>query len=89
VITPFRSVITGGPGAGKSTLLREIAVTGITTFPEVARAILQTTEGMALRAERPTAFAKAMFKAEMHAWNLAPAKPSLYDRGFPDIAGFL
>lgn len=87
--TPFRSVITGGPGSGKSTLLQEIAVTGITTFPEVARAILQAPEGMALRAECPTAFAQAMFEAELQAWNAAPVGPSLYDRGFPDIAGFL
>jgi predicted ATPase len=86
---PFRSVITGGPGAGKSTLLAEIASAGIATFPEVARAILQAPDGMAMRAERPADFAAAMLEAELIAWHAAPEGPSLYDRGFPDIAGFL
>ncbi len=85
----FRSVITGGPGAGKSTLLAEIALTGIMTFPEVARAILQTPNGMAMRAERPADFATAMLDAELAAWQQAPAGLALYDRGFPDIVGFL
>ena len=86
---PFRSVITGGPGTVKSTLLQEFAVTEIETFPEVARVILQAPGGMAMRLERPKAFAEAMFEAELQAWNAAPVGPSLYDRGFPDIAGFL
>jgi predicted ATPase len=89
MISPFRSVITGGPGTGKSTLLQEIALTGIVTFPEVARAILQAPDGMAMRAERPMDFANAMFEAELQAWHEAPYGASLYDRGFPDIVGFL
>jgi predicted ATPase len=86
---PLRSVITGGPGAGKSTLLKEIESSGIAIFPEVAREILQAPGGMAMRAERPADFATAMFEAELQAWQTAPSGPSLYDRGFPDIVGFL
>jgi predicted ATPase len=87
--TPFRSVITGGPGAGKSTLLTAISGEGIQTFPEVARAILKETGGMEMRAARPADFALAMLAAELEAWDAAMPCPVLYDRGFPDIVGFL
>jgi predicted ATPase len=86
---PFRSVITGGPGAGKSTLLAEIASKGIATFPEVARGILKAPGGMAMRAAHPLEFATAMLEAEREAWDAAKPGLSVYDRGFPDIAGFL
>lgn len=86
---PVRAVITGGPGAGKSTLLAALARQGIVTFPEVARAILKAPGGMDLRAQQPEQFALAMLEAELSAWHAAPAGLSIYDRGFPDIAGFL
>lgn len=86
---PLRAVITGGPGAGKSTLLAALADDGFETFPEVARNILQAQGGMALRAERPAEFATAMLEAERTAWFAAKPGWSVYDRGFPDIAGFL
>ena len=86
---PLRAVITGGPGAGKSTLLAALADEGFATFPEVARDILQAPGGMALRARRPAEFATAMLEAEQTAWFAAEPGWSVYDRGFPDIAGFL
>jgi predicted ATPase len=89
LVAPIRSVITGGPGAGKSTLLAELSVQGLPVFPEVARDILQQPGGMAMRAERPADFADAMLRAELAAWHAAPSGPSLYDRGFPDIVGFM
>ncbi len=85
----LRSVITGGPGAGKSTLLAAIFARGIPTHSEVARAILQAPGGMEMRAARPSDFAMAMFKAEQKSWGAAKRGFSLYDRGFPDIVGFL
>jgi predicted ATPase len=85
----LRSVITGGPGAGKSTLLAALADAGVLTFAEVARDILQTPGGMEMRADRPLDFAEAMCEAEQAAWHAAPSGPSFYDRGFPDIVGFL
>lgn len=86
---PTRAVITGAPGAGKSALLEALSAQGAATFPEVARAILKAPGGMTLRAERPADFAMAMLDAELAAWDLAGPGVSLYDRGFPDIAGFL
>jgi predicted ATPase len=84
-----RSVITGGPGAGKSTLLAALAEQGVATFPEVARDILKAPGGMEMRAESPADFAAAMLAAELQAWDAASAGASVYDRGFPDIVGFL
>jgi len=88
---PVRAVVTGGPGTGKSTLLAELARRGIATEPEVARAILKEPGGMALRADDPAGFARAMFEAELAAWRAAANRPgpTVFDRGFPDIAGFL
>lgn len=88
---PVRAAITGGPGTGKSTLLEALAGRGIATEPEVARAILREAGGMALRADDPSGFARAMFDAELAAWRAAEGRPgpTVFDRGFPDIAGFL
>ena len=86
---PRRSVITGGPGAGKSTLLGALAERGIATCPEVARVILKAPCGMEMRASRPGDFALAMLEAELEAWSEAKSAVVLFDRGFPDIVGFL
>ena len=84
-----RAVLTGGPGAGKSTLLEAIRRKDVRIFPEAARVILQSPNGMAMRAERSMDFAMAMLEADLAAWHAADSKLSVYDRGFPDIAGFL
>ena len=44
---------------------------------------------MALRADRPAEFAAAMLKAERAAWLAGKTGCSIYDRGFPDIVGFI
>ncbi len=88
---PRRVVVTGAPGAGKSTLLEELARRGIAVEREVARSILQAPGGMALRDRRPQEFAIAMLEAESAAYARAAMNrgPTAFDRGFPDIAGFL
>lgn len=85
----IRAVLTGGPGAGKSSLLEAMRIKNVRIFPEAARAILQSPNGMAMRADRPLDFAMAMLDADLAAWHVADSKLSVYDRGFPDIAGFL
>lgn len=88
---PVRVVITGGPGTGKTTLLEELARRGFAVESEVARAILREPGGMELRAQDPLGFARAMFDAEVSAFARAAdrAGPTIYDRGLPDIVGFL
>lgn len=84
-------VLTGAPGAGKTTLLRAAADAGLATSPEVARELLRAPGGMALRADDPLGFAEAMLEAHRREYNryvLFPS-PVVFDRGFPDVAGFL
>ncbi len=87
---PLRTVITGGPGSGKSTLLAAAGAAGIATSPEIAREILQEPGGMELRASDPWKFAEAMLERELAAFHDSANQPGmvLFDRGFPDIAGF-
>lgn len=88
---PRRSVITGGPGAGKSALLEAAGRAGLATSGEVAREILKEPGGMALRANDPAGFADAMLARELAAFEAAAVcdGPVIFDRGFPDIVGFL
>ena len=88
---PARVVITGAPGGGKSSLLAELQDRGFQTVPEVARAILRRPDGMQLREGDPHGFAKAMLEAERVSFedSRPSARPTIFDRGFPDIAGFL
>lgn len=91
LLVPRQLVITGAPGAGKTTLLDAAAAAGIVTSPEVARRILQQPGGMDLRAADPLGFADAMLEAHRREYeaSLAQPGPVLFDRGFPDVVGFL
>ena len=84
-------MLTGAPGAGKTTLLNAAAAAGIRTSPEVARRILQQPGGMALRADDPLGFAEAMAAAHKREYeqHRRGAGPVLFDRGLPDVVGFL
>ncbi|WP_309623910.1 AAA family ATPase [Novosphingobium sp.] len=85
------AVLTGAPGAGKTTLLNAAEATGLITSPEVARVLLRSPGGMALRRADPLAFAEAMIEAHAREYERhanAPG-PVVFDRGFPDVVGFL
>ncbi len=88
---PYRVVITGAPGAGKTTLLDAASEEGFTTSPEVARQLLQKSGGMELRTRDPLGFAEAMLEAHHHEFErfAGHAGPVIFDRGFPDVVGFL
>lgn len=88
---PRSVVITGAPGAGKTTLLDAAAAAGFTTSPEVARALLKQPGGMELREADPLGFAEAMLEAHRREFERHATHPGtvLFDRGFPDVVGFL
>ncbi len=88
---PRQAVITGAPGAGKTTLLNAAAAAGIRTSPEVARQLLQSPGGMELRESDPLGFAEAMLEAHLREFerHAGHVEPVLFDRGFPDVVGFL
>lgn len=85
------AVLTGAPGAGKTTLLGAAAAAGLTTSPEVARELLQQPGGMELRVADPRGFAEAMAEAHIREFERHAGQPGpvLFDRGFPDVVGFL
>jgi len=84
-------VLTGAPGAGKTALLEAAAAAGMATSPEVARAVLQRPGGMALRESDPLGFAIAMLEGHLAEYRRFADHPGpvLFDRGFPDVVGFL
>ena len=84
-------MLTGAPGAGKTTLLDAAAAAGFATSPEVARALLQQPGGMDLRETDPVGFAEAMLEAHVREFEGHEDRsgPVLFDRGFPDVVGFL
>lgn len=88
---PRHAVLTGAPGAGKTTLLDAAAATGFQTSPEVARELLRAPGGMDLRTRDPLGFAAAMIEAHAREYQAHAGTQGtvLFDRGFPDVAGFL
>lgn len=87
-------VLTGGPGSGKSTLLAALAQRGLATLPEAGRAIIQdqvAIGGQALPWADRSAFADLMLSWELRSYREAAtvSGPVIFDRGVPDVAGYL
>jgi predicted ATPase len=85
-------IITGGPGSGKTTLIS--ALKGIDRMPESGRAVIQAelaAGGTALPWVDPLAFAEKMLQRDVVSWDVALRLdgPVIFDRGIPDIAGYL
>jgi len=86
--------VTGGPGSGKSTLIEALAAAGHATTTEAGRAIIRdqvAIGGPALPWLDPAAFAALMLSFEMRSHDLARTATGLvfFDRGVPDVAGYL
>lgn len=87
-------VITGGPGSGKSTLLSALEADGQFCLPEAGRAIIQAQVaigGAALPWSDRSAFAELMLSWEIRSYQTAQAtsRTAFFDRGVPDVAGYL
>ena len=87
-------VITGGPGSGKTTLIEALAGLGHATRPEAGRAIIreqQAIGGEGLPWKDRAAFAGLMLAADLRSHDEARRQAGLvfFDRGLPDIAGYL
>ncbi|CAH1660677.1 MULTISPECIES: AAA family ATPase [unclassified Chelatococcus] len=88
-------VITGGPGAGKTTLIEALAAQGYATAPEAGRGIIQdqmAIDGQALPWRDKALFAEMMLAADLATYRKQPVDaegPVFFDRGIPDIAGYL
>lgn len=89
-------IITGGPGSGKSTLLDWLEQYGFARSAEAGRGIIQdqmAIGGSALPWKDRMLFAELMLSWEMRSYRLATQHaaigPTLFDRGLPDIIGYL
>lgn len=87
-------VVTGGPGSGKSTLIDALAAAGYPRTVEAGRGIIQDQAaigGNALPWRDPALFAELMLCWEMRSYHMAGAQagPVLFDRGVPDVLGYL
>lgn len=94
MIGPRRIVLTGGPGSGKTTLLEALSAAGHATSPEAGRAIIrrqQAIDGEALPWKDRALFAELMLDRELeaHARVGGADGPVFFDRGVPDVVGYL
>ncbi|MER7504266.1 AAA family ATPase [Nonomuraea pusilla] len=87
-------LITGGPGSGKSTLIDHLEEAGFSRSYEAGRGVIQdqmAVGGRALPWKDPELFAELMLCWELRSYRSAAARtaPVLFDRGIPDIVGYL
>lgn len=87
-------VVTGGPGSGKTTLLEGLRHEGWASTAEAGRGVIQdqvAIGGSALPWADHSLFAELMLSWEMHSyrWAQQQAGTVLFDRGVPDVAGYL
>ena len=89
-----RIVITGGPGSGKTTLIETLAAAGHVVEPEAGRAVIrqqQAEGGDGLPWRDQARFAELMLDRDIAAHTRAAEAdgPVFFDRGIPDVAGYL
>jgi predicted ATPase len=93
-LPPRRIVVTGGPGSGKTSLIDALEDRGFVRAVEAGRAIIQDevrTGGTALPWGDRQAYADRMLARELTSHRMADdlAGPVFFDRGLPDIIGYL
>jgi predicted ATPase len=87
-----RILLTGGPGFGKSSIILELERIGNNVHHEVAREIIQNeveNNGDALPWLNISAFSEKVKQGRVLQFINGANKISFYDRGIPDIIGFL
>ncbi len=87
-------VITGGPGSGKTTLLDSLEKSGYARSLEAGRGVIQqqlSIGGNALPWGDRTHFAELMLEWELRSYkdSLHRAETVFFDRGVPDVLGYL
>jgi predicted ATPase len=87
-------VLTGGPGSGKTTLIEALGAASFPTSVEAGRAVIRDQSaigGPALPWNDPAAFAELMLSWEMRSYAIALVADGtvFFDRGMPDVVGYL
>ena len=88
----IRIVITGGPSTGKTSLINELANSNCTTFPEVARIIIK--EQLEINSNKVpwgdvSGFSQLVLDKQVVDFNEAKKGFNIYDRGIPDLIGYM
>lgn len=87
-----RIVITGGPCTGKTTIINELKQLGYNVFSEVARKVIKQeveSNSNAVPWEDVTAFSKLVLKEQQKDFESTKTGVAFYDRGIPDLLGYL
>jgi predicted ATPase len=87
-----RILLTGGPGFGKSSIIQELERMEFSVFHEIARQIIQNeveAGGTALPWLDIASFSAQVLQGRIDQFALGENGLWFYDRGLPDIAGFL
>lgn len=87
-------VVTGGPGSGKSSLIEALHRSGYARTIEGGRGVIQDQvriEGPGLPWRDRLLFAELMLCWDMRSYHIAlkTAGPVFFDRGIPDVLGYL
>jgi predicted ATPase len=85
-------LLTGGPGFGKSSIIEEMERRGLNVHHEIARNIIQQsieTGGTSTPWQDIDLFSKLVLEGRIQQFHESVNTTSFYDRGIPDIAGFL
>ena len=87
-------VITGGPGSGKSTLIAALRTSGFSVAEESGRGIIRdevASGGRALPWDDRQLFAERMLALDIELYETLSGSsgPVFFDRGIPDVAGYL
>jgi predicted ATPase len=87
-----RILLTGGPGFGKSSIITEFEHRGLVVFHEISRQIIQDSLAHNLRQtpwENISRFSELVEEGRIAQHRQGDGLVAFYDRGLPDIAGFL
>lgn len=92
-VPPFY-LITGTAGTGKTTLIRALAAAGLACADEAGRGVIRhqlAIGGPGLPWSNPGLFAELMLCWDLRSYHdaQAQAEPVFFDRGLPDIIGYL
>ena len=88
----IRIVLTGGPGVGKTSLIKALDEIGYTTFNEAARRVIQKQIKLNTNIvpwDNVVEFSKLVLIEQIKDFNTCSKSLVFYDRGIPDIVGYL
>jgi len=88
----LRVVITGGPSTGKTSLINSLGNNGFNVFNEAARKVIQKqliNKSNKVPWDDVEGFSKLVLSEQIDDFNSATNNLIFYDRGIPDIIGYM